>query len=57
MVDSINTEKRTVQNADSRQFGGSIILIVGKDMHDALIEDSALVDLSSFLAGRDHGKR
>ncbi|MBE6532484.1 MAG: hypothetical protein E7676_03115 [Ruminococcaceae bacterium] len=56
VVDSINTEKRTVQNADSRQFGGSIILIVGKDMHDALIEDSALVDLSSFLAGRDHGK-
>ena len=52
----INTEKRTVENAANRHFGGAIVLIVGKDMHDSLVADEALVDLTAFLAGRDHGK-
>ena len=54
--ENVNTEKRTVKNATDRQYGGAIVLIKGKDMHDSLVESDALVDLSSFLAGTAHGK-
>lgn len=53
---NVSTAKRTAENATDRQDGGAIVLIVGKDVHDSLVESNALVDLAPFLSGTAHGK-